>query len=77
MAREQLFPVGSYTKPTLFPIDAEGHDQCTRVLAGGLVAVDLLFGWQRGAKIGFDGGFVVGIFTTTDALRLLRDLFGG
>ena len=34
-----------------------------------------MLGRNAGSAVVVDGGFVVGIFTTTDALRLLRDLF--
>lgn len=34
-----------------------------------------MLGRNTGSAIVVDGGFVVGIFTTTDALRLLRDFF--
>ena len=34
-----------------------------------------MLGRNAGSAVVVDGGFVVGIFTTTDALRLLRDFF--
>ena len=34
-----------------------------------------MLGRNVGSVVVVDGGFVVGIFTTTDALRLLRDFF--
>lgn len=34
-----------------------------------------MLGRNAGIAVVVDGGFVVGIFTTTDVLRLLRDFF--
>lgn len=34
-----------------------------------------MLGRDAGSAVVVDGGFVVGIFTTTDALKLLRDFF--
>jgi CBS domain-containing protein len=34
-----------------------------------------MLGRNVGSAVVVDGGFVVGIFTTTDALRVLRDIF--
>ena len=45
-------------------------------LAGVDEVAEQMLGHGAGSAVVVDGGFVVGIFTTTDALRVLSELFG-